>query len=165
MAFDRHRRPARRSHQRRHHPVARRSEQVDLGTLTLDSVESEETSPCRDINFDPLVLPRRHCTVRRSFAQRSIGGLFAIVYQASRREEGAERDHAFGRAKVRVRMATNPQQFPVSMRFFHWLTAAMVLAMLGIGVAMVASLGDYHRLISIHRPLGILLLIVVAIRL
>src|SRR6202008_1842787 len=32
-------------------------EQVDLGTLTLDSVESEETSPARDINFDPLVLP------------------------------------------------------------------------------------------------------------
>lgn len=32
-------------------------EQVDLGTLTLDSIESEETSPARDINFDPLVLP------------------------------------------------------------------------------------------------------------
>ena len=32
-------------------------EQVDVGTLTLDHVESEETSPCRDINFDPLVLP------------------------------------------------------------------------------------------------------------
>jgi catalase len=32
-------------------------EQVDAGTLTLDSVESEETSPARDINFDPLVLP------------------------------------------------------------------------------------------------------------
>ena len=31
--------------------------QVDVGTLTLDSVESEETSPARDINFDPLVLP------------------------------------------------------------------------------------------------------------
>jgi catalase len=30
---------------------------VDVGTLTLDSVESEETSPARDINFDPLVLP------------------------------------------------------------------------------------------------------------
>ncbi len=50
------------------------------------------------------------------------------------------------------------------MRFFHWLTAAMVLAMLGIGVAMVVSLAHYHQLISIHRPLGILLLIVVAIR-
>jgi len=32
-------------------------EQVDVGTLTLDRVESEETSAARDINFDPLVLP------------------------------------------------------------------------------------------------------------
>src|SRR4029077_19740172 len=32
-------------------------EQVDVGTLTLNSVESEATSPARDINFDPLVLP------------------------------------------------------------------------------------------------------------
>ena len=32
-------------------------EQVDVGTLTLDSIESEETSPARDINFDPLILP------------------------------------------------------------------------------------------------------------
>ena len=32
-------------------------EQVDAGTLTIDTVESEETSPARDINFDPLVLP------------------------------------------------------------------------------------------------------------
>jgi catalase len=33
-------------------------EQVNVGTLTLDHVESEETSPARDINFDPLVLPK-----------------------------------------------------------------------------------------------------------
>jgi catalase len=32
-------------------------EQVDVGTLSLNAVESEETSPARDINFDPLVLP------------------------------------------------------------------------------------------------------------
>jgi catalase len=32
-------------------------ELLDVGTLTLDHVESEETSPARDINFDPLVLP------------------------------------------------------------------------------------------------------------
>jgi catalase len=31
-------------------------EQVDVGTLTLDRVESEETSVAREINFDPLVL-------------------------------------------------------------------------------------------------------------
>jgi catalase len=32
-------------------------EQVDVGTLTLDTVEAEETSPTRVVNFDPLVLP------------------------------------------------------------------------------------------------------------
>ena len=32
-------------------------EQVDVGTLTLDRVESDETSAATDINFDPLVLP------------------------------------------------------------------------------------------------------------
>ena len=32
-------------------------EQVDVGTITLDRVESDDTSPARDINFDPLVLP------------------------------------------------------------------------------------------------------------
>jgi cytochrome b561 len=56
------------------------------------------------------------------------------------------------------------QQFTASMRFLHWLMAALVLAMLCIGVAMVASLGDYHLLVSIHRPIGILILILVVIR-
>jgi catalase len=32
-------------------------EQVDVGMLTLDSIESDDTSPARDINFDPSVLP------------------------------------------------------------------------------------------------------------
>lgn len=32
-------------------------EQVDVGTLTLDSIESEETGACRVINYDPVVLP------------------------------------------------------------------------------------------------------------
>jgi catalase len=36
-------------------PVER--EQVHVGTLTLDKVESDETSAATDINFDPLVLP------------------------------------------------------------------------------------------------------------
>lgn len=36
-------------------PADRR--QVDVGTLTIDRVESEDTSPARDINFDPLILP------------------------------------------------------------------------------------------------------------
>jgi cytochrome b561 len=61
-------------------------------------------------------------------------------------------------------MTTEQQQFPGSMRFFHWLVAAMVLTMLGMGISMVVSIAHYHQLISIHRPLGILLLILVAIR-
>jgi catalase len=32
-------------------------EQVDVGTLTLDRLESDDTSPATDLNFDPLVLP------------------------------------------------------------------------------------------------------------
>jgi catalase len=32
-------------------------ERVDVGTLTLDRVDAEETSSATDINFDPLVLP------------------------------------------------------------------------------------------------------------
>ena len=32
-------------------------QQVEVGTLTIDRVESEDTSPARDINFDPLILP------------------------------------------------------------------------------------------------------------
>ena len=50
------------------------------------------------------------------------------------------------------------------MRILHWLMAAMVLSMLFIGAAMVSSLANYHRLVSIHRPLGILVLVVVIIR-
>ena len=61
-------------------------------------------------------------------------------------------------------MTAERQQFTVSMRFLHWLMAAMVLTMLGIGVAMVASLADYHALVSLHRPLGIIILLLVVIR-
>jgi catalase len=35
---------------------ATRSE-IDLGTLTIDHIESEAPGNCRDVNFDPLVLP------------------------------------------------------------------------------------------------------------
>ena len=55
-------------------------------------------------------------------------------------------------------------QFAFFSRALHWLMAAMVLTMLGIGVAMVASLADYHALVSLHRPLGIAILILVVVR-
>ena len=57
------------------------------------------------------------------------------------------------------------QQFPRFSRILHWTMAAMILTMLFIGIGMVASLADYHWLISIHKPLGIAILVLVAIRL
>lgn len=57
-----------------------------------------------------------------------------------------------------------PSQFPKISRLLHWLMAAMILAMLFIGVAMVSSLGSYHTLVSIHRPLGIAILLLVVVR-
>lgn len=42
--------------------------------------------------------------------------------------------------------------------------AAAVLTMLFVGAAMVVSLSAYHLLLSIHRPLGILILVLVVLR-
>src|SRR5204863_6189181 len=62
-------------------------------------------------------------------------------------------------------MSTQRRQFTALSRLLHWTMAAMVLTMLCIGVAMVASLANYHVLVAIHRPLGIAILILVVIRL
>jgi len=43
--------------------------------------------------------------------------------------------------------------------------AACLVAMLFIGVSMVVSLGEYHTLLAIHRPLGILILSLAVVRL
>jgi cytochrome b561 len=61
-------------------------------------------------------------------------------------------------------MASERRQFDIFSRLLHWTMATLVLAMLGIGVAMVVSLADYHVLVSIHRPLGIAILVLVVIR-
>jgi cytochrome b561 len=61
-------------------------------------------------------------------------------------------------------MSTQRQQFTVFSRLLHWTMAVMVLTMLCLGAAMVASLANYHVLVSIHRPLGIAILILVVVR-
>jgi cytochrome b561 len=55
--------------------------------------------------------------------------------------------------------------FTILSRVLHWLMAVLILTMLFIGVAMVSSLSDYHRLVSIHKPIGALILVLVALRL
>jgi cytochrome b561 len=61
-------------------------------------------------------------------------------------------------------MSGEQRQFTAFSRLLHWAMAAMVLTMLCLGVAMVVSLADYHVLVSIHRPLGIAILILVIVR-
>src|SRR5271166_1573655 len=63
-----------------------------------------------------------------------------------------------------MNMSTQRLQFTAFSRLLHWTMAAMVLTMLCIGVAMVSSLADYHTLVSIHRPLGVAILILVVVR-
>jgi cytochrome b561 len=62
-------------------------------------------------------------------------------------------------------MTRPPVQFAFPLRILHWLMVALLVAMLFIGVGMVSSVGDYHSLLAIHRPMGILILCLAAIRL
>ena len=55
-------------------------------------------------------------------------------------------------------METNTH-FTRTARWLHWAMAAMILAMLFIGVAMVTSLEGRPWLLDLHRPLGILILL------
>jgi cytochrome b561 len=62
-------------------------------------------------------------------------------------------------------MTTHQVRFSATSRVLHWLMAVMVLAMLFIGVGMAASVSErYALLVSIHKPLGIAILVLVVIR-
>ena len=56
-------------------------------------------------------------------------------------------------------------RFPAASRLLHWIMAPMIVAMLFIGVGMAASVSTrYELLVSIHRPLGIAILVLCVIR-
>jgi len=55
-------------------------------------------------------------------------------------------------------------QFAWTSRVLHWLMAVAILAMLAIGMTMVTSLAEYRLLVAIHRPLGVLILVLAVIR-
>ncbi|WP_374572042.1 cytochrome b [Phenylobacterium sp.] len=59
-----------------------------------------------------------------------------------------------------------PTRFPLALRLLHWAMAALVLAMLLIGVGMVSTAGPaYKTLLALHRPIGLALLVLVLLRL
>jgi cytochrome b561 len=56
--------------------------------------------------------------------------------------------------------------FVLPARILHWLMAAMIVTMLFVGVGMVASVSERHDwLVRLHKPLGIAILLLAAIRL
>ncbi|MDR5758414.1 cytochrome b [Caballeronia sp. LZ035] len=58
------------------------------------------------------------------------------------------------------------ERFSPLQRALHWVMAICILAMLFIGVGMVSTVKpEYLTLVSIHKPLGITILILALIRL
>ena len=63
-------------------------------------------------------------------------------------------------------MSELPQRFTLVQRLLHWLMAICILAMLFIGVGMVSTvMPKYLTLVSIHKPLGIAILVLAVVRL
>ncbi|NHI11973.1 cytochrome b561 [Streptomyces sp. KO7888] len=58
-----------------------------------------------------------------------------------------------------------PDRFTLFSRWLHWVMAVLVVAMIFIGAAMVASLADYRLLVSVHKPLGMAVLLLAVVRL
>ena len=57
-------------------------------------------------------------------------------------------------------------RFTVLQRALHWLMALCILAMLFIGVGMVSTvMPKYLTLVSIHKPLGVAILVLALVRL
>ena len=60
---------------------------------------------------------------------------------------------------------SQPTHFNLTARLLHWTMALMILSMLFVGIGMVASINMRPTLVSLHRPLGIAILLLVVVRL
>ena len=62
-------------------------------------------------------------------------------------------------------MSPPVSQFAPALRLLHWLMALLIVAMLFIGAGMVSTVSEMRTwLIELHKPLGILILCLAAIR-
>ena len=63
-------------------------------------------------------------------------------------------------------MTPSTTRFPLALRLLHWLMAVCILTMLFIGVGMVSTVSENRTwLIDLHKPLGIVILCLAAVRL
>lgn len=61
--------------------------------------------------------------------------------------------------------ASTTQHFNLTARILHWSMALAILTMLFVGIGMVGSISLRPDLISLHRPLGIAILMLAILRL
>jgi len=57
------------------------------------------------------------------------------------------------------------ERFNLTARVLHWTMSPLILAMLFVGVAMVASVVNRPWLVDLHRPIGIAILLLAIVRL
>ena len=113
-------------------PANRRT--IEVGTLIAQHVQAERDGPCRDINFDPTVLPSGMRTSDDPFpAARSAA--YAKSYDLRTAEA---KDYPPDRDGSQAMMERH-RRFTAWQRVLHWLMAACILAMLFIGVGMVST--------------------------
>jgi cytochrome b561 len=63
-------------------------------------------------------------------------------------------------------MQQHSSMFSLTARVLHWLMAVMIVAMIFIGIGMVASVSERHLwLVRLHKPLGIAILVLAVVRL
>lgn len=63
-------------------------------------------------------------------------------------------------------MTPSPLRFNLPARLMHWTMALLIIAMLFIGIGMVSTVSPkYHDLLSLHKSIGVVILVLVAVRL
>jgi cytochrome b561 len=63
-------------------------------------------------------------------------------------------------------MIQTVQRFNLLARLLHWTMAVLILTMAFIGIGMVSTLSPkYHQLLSLHKSIGSLILVLAAVRL
>ena len=113
-------------------------EKVDVGTLTVDAWRARTGAlPRRQFRSAGAARRHRARTIRCSApAPRPIRSLHAARGEAKSPARSAAASNGMGQSHE-----TRPQ-FPAFSRLLHWAMAVMILAMLFIGVGMVALVSD-----------------------
>lgn len=59
---------------------------------------------------------------------------------------------------------TRKPAYNLLARVLHWLMAVLIIAMLFLGAAMIGTMGNYGVLLSIHRTVGLAILVLALVR-